>query len=60
MPNTDRYLSPILFSAEISNAETKKSYEFKTAREVAFKEDWLQNAIEKNPEIVLSHVVKPA
>jgi hypothetical protein len=51
----DRYLSPFLFAADFSNADspTRKSYELTTARNAGFKEEWLQQAIVKDPEIVL-------
>ena len=52
----DRYLSCVLFSANLSDVEnpTKSTHRQTTAREAGFKEQWLQDAIVKDPEIVLS------
>jgi hypothetical protein len=50
----ERYLSPILFTTDFSNATTSQSHSFKTADEVGFKENWLQEAIANNPELVLA------
>lgn len=51
----ERYLSPFLYVAHFSNADspTQKSYQLTTARTVGFKEQWLQDAIIKDPELVL-------
>jgi hypothetical protein len=52
----DRCLSPVLFVADFSNAEspTQESYVLTTARNVGFNEQWLQDAIIKDPELVLA------
>jgi hypothetical protein len=52
----DRYLSSILFTADFSGGPTptRKCYELQTAAGVGFKEKWLQEAIAKDPEIVLA------
>jgi hypothetical protein len=52
----DKYLSPVLFVADFSNAEspTQESYVLTTARNVGFNEQWLQDAIVKDPELVLA------
>jgi len=51
----DRYLSPILFSADFKADKrmTQRSYQLRTAKVVGFKEDWLQEAIAEDPEVVL-------
>ncbi len=54
MSEMERYLSPVLFAAEFPRSETLKSYSLTTARQVGFREDWLQDAISKNPELVLA------
>jgi hypothetical protein len=56
MSGPKRYLSPVLFAADFSVTEepTRKSYVLESARDVGFKEEWLQKAIEKNPELVLA------
>jgi hypothetical protein len=54
MSGDERYLSPILFTANFPNATVSESYQFKTASEVNFKEHWLQQAIAHNPELVLA------
>jgi hypothetical protein len=54
MSGDERYLSPILFTTDFSNATTSQSHGFKTAHEVGFKENWLQDAIANNPELVLA------
>lgn len=54
MSGDQRYLSPILFTTDFSNATTSESHSFKTADEVGFKENWLQHAIANNPELVLA------
>ena len=52
----DRYLSPIIFAADFDGAEapTHAAFESTTAREMGFKEDWLQRAIAHNPELVIA------
>lgn len=51
----DRYLSPILFSADFraDKRMTQRSYQLRTAKDVGFKENWLQEAIAEDPEVVL-------
>src|SRR5579863_1814871 len=52
----DRYLSPVLFAADFSDAEspTQESYVLTNARNVGFNEQWLQDAIVKDPQLVLA------
>ena len=52
----DRHLSPILFGANFGDGEalTHEAFELTTAREMGFKEDWLQRAIAQTPELVLA------
>jgi hypothetical protein len=52
----DRCLSSALFTASFSADKTltRKSYDLTTARDVGFKEEWLQQAIAENPELVLA------
>lgn len=51
----DRYLSPVVFSADFSIAgATSPAYQIKTAEQVGFKEGWLQDAIKAQPEIVIA------
>lgn len=53
----DRYLSPVLFTAEPTKrdgASSQAAYVLRTAAELGFKEDWLQNAIANEPELVIA------
>jgi hypothetical protein len=55
----ERYLSPVIFMTDFSDAATAESHRFTTAKEATakeakFKENWLQDAIAKNPELVLA------
>lgn len=52
----DRYLSSDLFTASFSadNTLTRVSYQRTSARQVGFQEEWLQQAIAENPELVLA------
>ncbi len=52
----DRYLSPVLFGADFGDdgAPTQAAFALTTAREMGFKEDWLQRAIAHNPELVVA------
>jgi hypothetical protein len=52
----ERYLSPLLFVPDFSNAEApiRNSYSLTTALQLGFKEKWLQHAIMQNPELVLA------
>src|SRR5258708_8000931 len=56
MQGTERYLSRDLFTADFAHPETvaRKSYTLTTARQVGFKEKWLQEAVKSNPQIVLA------
>jgi hypothetical protein len=56
MSARERYLSPALFTANFSHPGklTEKSCSLTTAREIGFKEKWLQDAIMNDPEIVLA------
>src|SRR5439155_12568328 len=56
MLGTERYLSRHLFTADFARPETlvRESYSIATARQVGFQEKWLQDAIIRNPEIVLA------
>lgn len=56
MSATGRYLSPVLCEANFSNPAqlTAKSYSLSNAKQVGFKEEWLQDAIINDPEIVLA------
>ncbi len=52
-----RSLAGALFSAEVTNAKgesVRAVYTQSDATELGFKEDWLQNAVAKNPELVIS------
>ena len=52
-----RYLSRVLFTADLSKSEgasTQPSYGLRSAREAGFKEEWLQNAVATNPELVIA------
>jgi hypothetical protein len=52
----DRYISPTLFSAEFAATEgaaTQPAYRLKTAKDLAFKEEWLQTAIQNDPRLVV-------
>jgi len=55
----DRCLSSALFTASFSADKTltRKSYDLTTARDVGFKEKWLQQAIAANPELVLAPIL---
>jgi hypothetical protein len=52
----DRYISPLIFEANLAAGDerTKATFELTTAREMNFKEDWLQRAIAANPELVMA------
>jgi hypothetical protein len=52
----DRYISPFVFEADLVTGDerTKATFELTTAREMNFKEDWLQRAIAANPELVIA------
>jgi hypothetical protein len=52
----DRYLAPILFRADFSSGDllTRPSFTLRTAKEVGFKEDWLERAIAADPELVIA------
>src|SRR4051794_14556802 len=51
-----KYLSPTIFSATFVNArgDTAGAFERRTARDAGFREDWLQHAIARNPELVIA------
>lgn len=56
MATIDRFLSEFLFEADLSGRErlTRRSYVLSTAQQLGYKENWLQLAIEEDPEIVLA------
>lgn len=51
----DRFLSPILFSADfrVEKRMIQRSHRLITAKDAGFKENWLQQAIAEDPEVVL-------
>jgi hypothetical protein len=52
----DRYVSPRLYTADLDRIEgqvTRAAYESRMASQLGFKEVWLQNAIARNPQLVM-------
>ena len=52
----DRHLSPTLFAADFADvdATTTPAFAQSTAKDVGFDEGWLQEAIARNPELVIA------
>jgi hypothetical protein len=56
MSGMGRYLSPTIFTANFSRPGklTDKSYSLSNAKQIGFREKWLQDAIMDDPQIVLA------